>query len=205
MRRQNAEFPQYALRLVENAKLPQHRPPVIVDSFARQTVIGVERVHPAKWDLDPPSGRGKTAPLPQMRTPNHDFDENSVVGDMPALYLNFQVGQRPDELLVKPADPVPAFIVLSPRLIIVPSGIAKGSENTFKVMLVFQSNVLLNNCDTRRPRVFVSISRNRCAGHMHLRSRSPQRGSSADKILPPAKCASLTEANLSAIRFTRLR
>jgi hypothetical protein len=135
-------------------------PRVIVDSFARQTVIGVERVHPAKRDLDPPSGRGKTAPLPQMRAPNHDFDENSVVRDMPALYLNFQVGQRPDELLVKPADPVPAFIVLSPRLIIVPSGIAKGSENTFKVMLVFQSNVLLDNCDTRRPRVFVSISRN---------------------------------------------
>jgi hypothetical protein len=170
---------------VENAKLPQPRPPVIVDSFARQTVIGVERVHPAKWDLDPPSGRGKTAPLPQMGAPNHDFDEDSVVCDVPALYLNFQVGQRPDELLVKPADPVPAFIVLSPRFIIVPSGIAKGSENTFKVMLVFQSNVLLDNCDTCRPRVFVSVSRNRCAGHMHLRSRLPQRGCSAHKYCHP--------------------
>jgi hypothetical protein len=49
----------------------------------------------------------------------------------------------------------------------VPRVVAEGTENTFKVMLVLKSNVLLNNGDTSRPFVF----RKRCAGHSHLQSR----------------------------------
>jgi hypothetical protein len=43
--------------------------------------------------------------------------------------------------------------VFVPRLIVVPRGIAEGVENTFKIMLVLESNVLLDNCDTSRPPV----------------------------------------------------
>jgi hypothetical protein len=49
--------------------------------------------------------------------------------------------------------------VFAPRLIIVPCGIAERAQNTFKVMLVLKSDVLLDNCDTSRPPVF----RNECA------------------------------------------
>jgi hypothetical protein len=71
---------------------------------------------------------------------NHgDFKKNRVVCDMPALYLDFQVGQRLHQLFVKQADSVPALIVFAPRLIIVLRGIAEGAENAFKIMLVLKS------------------------------------------------------------------
>ena len=89
MSRENAELAQYALRLVENAELSQNRPPVVIDFFPGQTIIGVERVHPAKRNLDSSPCRRKTTPLPEVRAANHDFEENGVVCDMPALYLNF--------------------------------------------------------------------------------------------------------------------
>ena len=40
MSSENGDLSQYALRLVENAQLPQHRAPVVVDFFPGQTVIG---------------------------------------------------------------------------------------------------------------------------------------------------------------------
>jgi hypothetical protein len=84
-----------------------------------------------------------------VRAANHDFDEDGVVCDMAALYVDLQVRQRRHQLLVKQADPVPALIVFAPRLVIVSGSMAEGAEDTFKVMLVLKTNVLLNECDTR--------------------------------------------------------
>src|SRR6202041_3750751 len=151
---------------MKNAELSQHRRPVVVDFFSGQTILGVERVHPAKGEPDSPPGRRKAAPLPEVRTANHDFDKNRIVCDMPALYADFQVRQCSHQLLIKPAHPVSALIVFTPRLVIVARSIAEGLQNTFKVMLVLKSNVLLDKRDTRR----TPVLRNRCAGHMHLRS-----------------------------------
>src|SRR5438132_452700 len=54
----------------------------------------------------------------------------------------------------------------------VPGCITEGAENSFKVMFVLKSNVLLNNCGASRLPVFLcSGRRNRCACHMHLHSR----------------------------------
>src|SRR5260370_19597807 len=47
MSRENADLSQYARRFVENAELSQHRPPVVVDFFSSQTVVGVEGVDTA--------------------------------------------------------------------------------------------------------------------------------------------------------------
>ena len=79
MSRQNRDLSQSALRLVENAELPQHCAAVVIDFFAGQTVIGVEGVHAAKRKLDPPPRRRKAAPAAEMRTANHDFEENRIV------------------------------------------------------------------------------------------------------------------------------
>jgi hypothetical protein len=57
-------------------------------------------------------------------------------------------------------------MVLPPSLIIVLCSIAERAENTFKVMLVLKSNVLLDKCDTSGPSVF----QNGCACHIQLRS-----------------------------------
>jgi hypothetical protein len=40
--------------------------------------------------------------------------------------------------------------MVSPGLIVVPGSIAEGAENTFKVMLVLELNMLLNQSDTSR-------------------------------------------------------
>src|ERR1700722_9273985 len=151
---------------MKNAELSQDGSPVVVDFFSGQTILGVERVHPAKRELDSSPGRRKAAPLPEVRTANHDFDKNRIVCDMPALYADFQVRQCSHQLLIKPAHPVSALIVFTPRLVIVARSIAEGLQNTFKVMLILKSNVPLDKGDPRRPPVL----RNRCAGHMHLRS-----------------------------------
>jgi len=63
MSRQNGDFSQYALRLVENAELSQHRPPVVIDFFSGQTVIGIERVHTAGQLLASARFASETKPL----------------------------------------------------------------------------------------------------------------------------------------------
>ena len=144
MSSQNGDLSQNALRLVENAELSQHRSPVVIDLFSSQTVIRVEGVHAAERELDSSPRRRKTTPPAEMCTANHDFNQNRGVRDMSALYLDFQVRQRLHELLVKQADSIPPLIVFAPGLIIVPGSLAEGAENTFKIVLVFQSNVLLD-------------------------------------------------------------
>ena len=102
-----------------------------------------------------------------MRPANHDFQENGIVGDMPALYFDFQIRQRRHQLLVKLADSVRALMVFAPRFIVVACALAEGAENAFQVMLVLQSKVLLDHCDTSR----LSVFRKRCASHVHLQLR----------------------------------
>src|SRR5450432_2670901 len=94
MSRQNRDLSQRALRLVENAELSQHRAPIVIDFLPGQTVVGVEGVHTAERKFDPPPGRRKTTPSAQVRTANDDFKQNSVAGDVSALYVDFQVRQR---------------------------------------------------------------------------------------------------------------
>jgi hypothetical protein len=85
---QSADLPDQTRWLVEDAELPQHRPTVVVDFFSGQTIIGVERVHPAKWKLDPSPSRRQTAPPAEMRSANYDFDNNRILSHMPLLYLD---------------------------------------------------------------------------------------------------------------------
>src|SRR6266480_4262395 len=52
MSRQHGDFSQQGLRLVEDTQLSQHRAPVVVDFFPGKTIIGAERIHAAKRELD---------------------------------------------------------------------------------------------------------------------------------------------------------
>jgi hypothetical protein len=89
MSRQNADLPQYALRLVENAELSQHRPPVVIDFLPSQAVVGVKRVHTAKGEIDSSPCCRKTAPSTEVGATNSDFNQNRVICNMSALYLDF--------------------------------------------------------------------------------------------------------------------
>jgi hypothetical protein len=130
---------------MENAELSQHCAPVVVNFFSCQTVILVKSVDAAKRELDSASSRRKTTPPAEVSAAYQDFNQNGLLRDMLALYLDFQVRERFHELLVEHPNTVPSFVVFTPRLIIVPCSLAEGAENTFKVMLVFKSNVLFNN------------------------------------------------------------
>jgi hypothetical protein len=133
---------------VEDAELSQDCAAIVIDSFARQTISGVERIYGTKWDFDAPAGRGKAAPLAKVRASNDHFEEDSVVCDVAALYVDFYVWQRFHELLVKPANPACAVIVFAPGLIIVSPEVAEGAEDALKIVLVLEADVLLNDCDS---------------------------------------------------------
>jgi hypothetical protein len=86
--RQNGDLSQYALRLLENAELSQHRPGVVVDFFPARRSSTSNVYTPAKRELDSSPGRRKTTPPAEVRTANHDFNENCVLCNMLALYLD---------------------------------------------------------------------------------------------------------------------
>src|ERR1700733_3790585 len=169
MRHQDGNPPKHALRFIENAELSENGASVIVDSFPGQTVLRVECVHTAERKLNSSPGRRKTSPAAEVCTPNHDLNKNGIICDMLALHRDFQVGQRVHELFVKLPYSIPAPIVFSPRLVVIMCGITERTKNSFKIMLIFQPDVLLNNCDASRP----LIVGNRFAGHIHLHRHRP--------------------------------
>ena len=183
---------------MEDTELVQDRGAVVVDFFSGEAVGGVERVNAKKGDFDSAAGRGKAAPSAEMRAADDDFHQNGVVGDMAALDVDFQVRQRLHKLFVKLADSVGTMVVIAPRFIVILCGRAEGTENTFEIVLVLESNVLLNQGDTGRvsflENIFGSISRrisrNGCTCHVHLPSR--RRGA--------VPATDITIANLSVAR-----
>ena len=78
---------------MENAELSQHRTSVVVDFFPGQTVIRVEGIHPAKWELDSAPRRRKATPTAEVRTANDHFNHDGVICDLSSLYLDLQVGK----------------------------------------------------------------------------------------------------------------
>src|SRR5207249_3048830 len=117
-------------------------------------VVCVEGVYTTERDLDSPPSCWKTAPTAELRPANYDFNQNGVISDMPALDLDFQVGQRLHELLIESLDPVAARVVFAPGLIVVARGIAECSQNTFKIVRVLKANVFLDDCNAGRTSVF---------------------------------------------------
>ena len=135
---------------MKDAELSQHRSAVVIDFLSLQAIIGVEGVNTAKRELDAPPSRRKTTPSAEVRAANDDLNQDGVVRDMAALHLDFQVRQRLHELLIKLTDASSTLVVFTPRLILVECGITESAENTFEVVLVLTSDVLLNECDTSR-------------------------------------------------------
>ena len=156
---------------MEYAELPQHRSAVVIDSFAGQAIIGPKRIHTAEWELDAPPSRRQTTPSAEVRAADHDFNHDGILRHVSTPDFNLQVREGAHELLVKQAHSVPARIVFAPGLIIVACRIAEGGQYTFKVVLVLESNVLLNHCDASRSAV--------------CRSRFVDRHTSADELRNP--------------------
>jgi hypothetical protein len=125
------------LRLVEDAELSQDGGTVVVDFFAGQAIVCVESVDAAQGELDAAPGGRETAPTSAMRTANHYFYQDGVVGDVAVLDFDFKVRQGAHELFVELADSVAAPVVLVPWLVVVMGGVAEGLEDSFEVVFVF--------------------------------------------------------------------
>src|SRR5690349_17404463 len=84
VRGQRCDLAEGGLRFMKDAELAQDRRAVVVDSLAREAVIGAESVDSAERDLNAPSGGRKSAPWTQVGTANDDFKDDGIVGRMPA-------------------------------------------------------------------------------------------------------------------------
>ena len=164
MSREGEDLSHDGLGLMEDAKLSEYRAAVVIDSLSSEAIAGVERIHTAKRERDPSSGRGEAAPGAEVRPANHDFHENGVAGDVAPLNVDPEIGQRLHELSVKSSDAVPAVVVFIPRLIVISRRIAEGTENAFEIMLVFAPDVFLHQCDSGRD----PVHRNGCGRHVPL-------------------------------------
>lgn len=174
MRYQDAESPQERLRLAENTKLPEHRASIVVDLLPGQPVLSVKGIHAAQRKLHAPARRRKAAPLAAVRASDDHLHQDCIVRDVTMPYVNFEVGQCAHQLRVKCADTIAAFEVSIPGLVVVSRGIAEGPQDGFKVVLIFELDVLLNDGDAGRTPIF----RNGCARQVDLRPMGSLRRSS---------------------------
>jgi hypothetical protein len=147
MSREDGDLSDDGLGLVKDAELAQDGAAIVVNSLSGEAIITVERVHPAKWELNPSSGGGEAAPGAEVRPANHNLHQDRFVGHVAPLNVDHEIGQRSHQLSVKSSDAVPALMVFIPRLIVVLRGIAKGSKNAFEIMLVLAPYVLFDQCD----------------------------------------------------------
>ena len=76
---------------MKHANLMQHGSPVVINSLPGQTVIRVERVHAAKRKFNSSSRGWQTSPWAEMRSPNYNFYQNSLIGDMLPLHLDHEI------------------------------------------------------------------------------------------------------------------
>jgi hypothetical protein len=93
-----------------------------------------------------------------VRAANQHFDENGVLGQVPPLHHDFEIGEGAHELPVKETDALPAGIVFAPWLIVVAGTFAEGAEDALEIVLVLQTNVLLDSGDAGCLPVFRSVS-----------------------------------------------
>ena len=79
-----------------------------------------------------------------MRAANHDFYQDGVVGDVAVLDVDFEVRQGVHQLFVEMADSIAALVVFGPGLVVVVGGVAEGLENSFEVVFILETDVLLD-------------------------------------------------------------
>src|SRR5262249_25723097 len=137
-----------------------------VDLLSGQSILGVEGVDAAQRNLNAAACRRKAAPGAEMSSANQNLDQDGNFGNVLTLHLDFEVGQRGHELLVEPANPIPSLVGLAPRFFIVARSFAEGPKHTFQIMLVLESDVLLNNCNASGH----ALIRSGWGGHSHLRA-----------------------------------
>src|SRR5262249_27936863 len=117
------------VRLAEKAKLAQYDSTIIINAFAGHPVIVIELINSAQRKFKRPAGRRQTAPGPEMRTANYNFDDQTVGCQMPAGDFNRHIRQCAHELGVIRAHRVLANAVILPGLVIVTCLEAEGCHD----------------------------------------------------------------------------
>jgi len=144
MSHENFNSSQYGLRFPKNTELSQDGSSVIVNSFTGQTITVVEGINATEGYFHSPSGGGKAAPWPKMSSANHHLEQNVFVGDILVPNLNFEIRQRRHELFVVGTDSIASRIAVAPSFILIVCMFAESAHHTFKVMFIFESDMLLH-------------------------------------------------------------
>ena len=67
---------------------------VVIDFFCRESVLSVEGVNAAEGHFDSAPSSRQSSPAAQVSSTNNDFEQDGVIGNVPALNHDFQIRQR---------------------------------------------------------------------------------------------------------------
>ncbi len=131
------------------AELPQHCPAIVINSLPCEPVTFVECVHTAKRNLSPSARRRQSTPSAELGAANQNLNANRVFGYVLVLNENFEIGQRLHQARIERAHAIFAFLMLTPRLVIVLCHLSESGNHAFKIMRVLEANVFLDDSDPR--------------------------------------------------------
>ena len=80
-----------------------------------------------------------------MGTADANFERNAILSCQPVHYVDVEIGKRSDQVFIVAADCLTAVMVFTPWLIVVPCLVAKGCHNSWQVVRVFSTHVLLDD------------------------------------------------------------
>ena len=88
------EASQRPFRLMKQTELTHHRPPVVVDALAGESVLGIEGEDAAEREFHASAGcRHSSSPDSQVGAPNRDLKNDRIACYVPMSYIDGEVGQ----------------------------------------------------------------------------------------------------------------
>lgn len=111
----------HGLGLVEDAELPQHRRPVVVDPLAREALVYIEAEDAAEREFDVTAGRRQAPPRRVMPAADDGLEDDRTRAGMPLPHVDHEVRQRPQQIRVETGDRRPPRIMRGPGLVVIPS------------------------------------------------------------------------------------
>jgi hypothetical protein len=79
-----------------------------------------------------------------MMSANYDFEDYDIFSNMAPAHLDDEVGQGAEQTIVIRPDRITADVMITPRLLVIARGRAKGAHYTLEVVLVLQADVLFD-------------------------------------------------------------
>lgn len=136
------------IRLVEDAELPEDGCTIVVDALTCKHVLVIEGEYgtnrkcewvASTWEAPPPTG---------MRSGDNDLQDDARFGNIAMGYVDVEVGDALQQLLVIRRHSCSANMVVTKWLIVEAWCRAKGRHEPSNVVVVFREYVFLNQFES---------------------------------------------------------